>query len=72
MTACGTEAFRAVDLIVQAAGASIQRDGHPLDLICRNAQVMRNHVTLDWRHVQRLAGRVRLGLGLGVPMDPAY
>ncbi|OIJ65013.1 hypothetical protein [Streptomyces mangrovisoli] len=72
VTGSGTEAFRAVDLLVQAAGASIHRDGTPLDLICRNTQVMRNHITLDLRHTQRLAGRVRLGLGLGVPGHAQY
>ncbi|MFD4509357.1 hypothetical protein [Streptomyces sp. NPDC058457] len=72
VTGSATEAFHAVDVIVQAAGASIQRDGTPLDLICRNTQVMRNHITLDRRRTQRLAGRIRLGLGLDVPHDAQY
>lgn len=68
----GTEALKAVDTLVQAAGASVMRNGTPLEMICRNAAVMRNHVALDWRHNQRLAGRIGLGLDLGLPFDPAY
>lgn len=68
----GVEAFRAVDTIVQNAGASIHRDGHPLDLICRDTQVMRNHAVLDWRHAQMLAGRILLGQGLGEHPDAMY
>lgn len=72
VTGSGTEALKAVDLIVQNAGASIQRDGHPLELICRNTQVMRNHAVLDWRYAQMLAGRALLGQGLGSHADAMY
>jgi len=72
VTGSGVEAAKAIDIIVQNAGASIQRTGHPLELICRNNQVMRNHVTLDWRYVQSLAGRVLLGQGLGAHLDALY
>lgn len=68
----GTDALRAVDVLVQGAGASVMRDGTPLEIICRNTQVMRNHIVLDWRHTQRLAGRIRLGLGMGVDADAQY
>lgn len=72
VTGSGVEALRAVDTIVQNAGASIHRDGHPLDLICRDTQVMRNHAVLDWRHAQMLAGRILLGQGLGGHPDAMY
>ncbi|QCI13509.1 hypothetical protein E6B08_20065 [Pseudomonas putida] len=72
VTASGTEALKAVDILLQNAGASIQRDGHPLELICRNTQVMRNHAVLDWRYAQMLAGRALLGQGLGPHADAMY
>ncbi|MGU7773517.1 acyl-CoA dehydrogenase family protein [Burkholderia sp. MR1-5-21] len=72
VTGSGTEALRAVDTLVQNAGASIHRDGHPLDLINRNSQVMRSHAVLDWRYAQSLAGRVLLGQGLGKHADALY
>ncbi|WP_330702825.1 hypothetical protein [Novosphingobium resinovorum] len=72
VTGSGVEALRAVDTIVQNAGASIHRDGHPLDLICRDTQVMRNHAVLDWRHAQMMAGRILLGQGLGDHPDAMY
>ncbi|MCR2783270.1 MULTISPECIES: hypothetical protein [unclassified Microbacterium] len=72
VAASGTEAFAAVDTIVQAAGASVLRDGTDYDRIARNTLVMRNHTTLDWRHAQLLAGRVLLGQSLGDHADALY
>ncbi|WP_322042355.1 acyl-CoA dehydrogenase family protein [Paraburkholderia sp. J67] len=72
VTGSGTEALKAVDTLVQNAGASIHRDGHPLDLINRNSQVMRSHAVLDWRYAQSLAGRVLLGQGPGKHLDALY
>ncbi|WP_078890079.1 hypothetical protein [Streptomyces maremycinicus] len=65
VTAAGVMAFEAVDLLVRASGASIHRTGHPLDRICRDTQVMRNHGMLDWRYVSSVGGRALLGLSLG-------
>jgi GTP cyclohydrolase II len=72
VAASGVEAFKAVDAIVQVAGASVLRDGTDYDRIARNTLVMRNHTTLDWRHAQLLAGRVLLGFGLGEHGDAVY
>ena len=72
VAASGSEAFAAVDLIVQAAGASVLRDGTDFDRIARNTLVMRNHTTLDIRHAQLLAGRVLLGQSLGGHADALY
>lgn len=62
-------AFAAVDVLVQGAGASIHRTGHPLERICRDTQVMRNHTLVDWRYHATSCGRVLLGQGLGSLMD---
>ena len=72
VAASGVEAFKAVDLIIQAAGASVLRDGTDYDRIARNTLVMRNHTTLDIRHAQLLAGRVLLGQSLGGHADALY
>lgn len=72
VAASGAEAFKAVDTIIQAAGASVLRDGTDYDRIARNTTVMRNHTTLDWRHAQVLAGRVLLGQGLGAHAEALY
>ncbi|WP_067682862.1 acyl-CoA dehydrogenase family protein [Nocardia miyunensis] len=72
VTAAGVQAFEAVDLMVRAMGASIHRTGHPLDRICRDTQVMRNHGVLDWRYVSSVAGRALLGKGLGDHMDALF
>lgn len=72
VAASGVEAFKAVDTIIQAAGASVLRDGTDYDQIARNTLVMRNHTTLDWRHAQVLAGRVLLGQGLGAHAEAMY
>ncbi|MZG20007.1 hypothetical protein GTY44_42135 [Streptomyces sp. SID5914] len=62
-------AFASVDLLVQAAGASIHRTGQHLDRICRDTQVMRNHTLVDWRYHATTSGRVLMGQGLGPLMD---
>lgn len=64
-TSAGVTAFEAVDLLVRASGASIHRTGHPLDRICRDTQVMRNHGQLDWNYVSSVSGRVLLTGELG-------
>lgn len=65
ITHAGVTAFEAVDLLVRAAGAGVHRTGHPLDRICRDTQVMRNHGMLDWTYVSSVSGRALLGRGLG-------
>lgn len=54
-------AFTAIDIIIQNAGASIHRTGHPLDRICRDTQVMRNHTLVDWKYHCTTSGNVLLG-----------
>lgn len=68
----GVEAFRAVDLLVQGSGASVHRTGHPIDRICRDSQVMRNHGVLDRRYTSAVAGRVLLGKGLGAHAEALF
>nr|WP_272926595.1 acyl-CoA dehydrogenase family protein [Streptomyces sp. SID5914] len=63
IAASGERAFRAVDLLIRGAGAGVHRTGHPLDRICRDTQVMRNHTVVDWRHKAAVCGRVLLGQG---------
>jgi 3-hydroxy-9,10-secoandrosta-1,3,5(10)-triene-9,17-dione monooxygenase len=65
ISGAGVAAFEAVDIIVRHSGASIHRTGNPLDRICRDTQVMRNHAALDWDYFTTLAGRVMLNQGLG-------
>lgn len=65
VTHAGVTAFEAVDLIVRASGAGVHRTGHPLDRICRDTQVMRNHGMLDWTYVSSVSGRALLGRDLG-------
>lgn len=65
------QACSAVDLLIRGAGASIHRTGHPLDRICRDTQVMRNHTIIDWRFISTLAGRIALGQGLGTVQEEA-
>lgn len=65
VTGAGAKAFRAVDLLVQAAGASIHRTGNALDRICRDTQVMRNHAAVDFETMSGVAGGALLGAGLG-------
>lgn len=72
VAASGHEAFKAVDTIIQAAGASVLRDGTDYDRMARNTTVMRNHTTLDVRHAQLLAGQVLLGQGLGPHAEALY
>ena len=72
VAASGVEAFKGVDVIIQAAGASVLREGTDFDRIARNTLVMRNHTTLDIRHAQLLAGRVLLGQSLGGHADALY
>ena len=68
----GVQAFRAVDLLVQASGASALRTGSPIDRICRDTQVMRNHGVLDWRYTAAISGRVLLGKGLGAHAEALF
>lgn len=68
----GVEAFRAVDLLVQASGASAHRTGNPIDRICRDSQVMRNHGVLDRRYTSTISGRVLLGKGLGAHAEALF
>lgn len=58
-------AFAAIDLMIRNAGASVHRTGNPLDRICRDTQVMRNHAAIDWSYNTVKCGQVFLGLGLG-------
>lgn len=72
VTSAGVQAFEAVDLLVRASGASMHRSGNPMDRICRDTQVMRNHGVLDWRYVTAVTGRVLLGQGLGDTSDTFF
>lgn len=71
-TYAGVTAFEAVDILVRASGASIHRTGHPLDRVCRDTQVMRNHGMLDWPYVSSVAGRALLGRGLGDHIEALF
>lgn len=68
----GHRSFTAVDLIVRSAGASIHRTGNPLDRVCRDTQVMRNHTVVDWRFHAATSGRVLLGQGLGTVPEQLF
>ncbi|WP_170222853.1 acyl-CoA dehydrogenase family protein [Nonomuraea turkmeniaca] len=72
VTGSGTKAFAAIDLVIQASGASIFRTGDPLDRICRDVQVMRNHASADFTSMSAVAGGVLLGQGLGDFADPVF
>jgi len=63
-------AFETVDLLGRAAGASVQRSGHPIERICRDTQVMRTHGLVDWVYHGPANGRILLGMGYGdLPAD---
>ncbi|TMR24939.1 hypothetical protein ETD86_03165 [Nonomuraea turkmeniaca] len=72
VTGSGYQALAAVDVICRASGASIHRTGNPLERICRDTQVMRNHGVLDWRYFVQTAGSVLLGQGLGGHADAMF
>jgi len=72
VTYAGVTAFEAVDLLIRASGASIHRTGHPMDRICRDTQVMRNHGMLDWKYVSSVSGRALLGRGLGAHNETLF
>lgn len=54
-------ATAAVDLLADAAGTTANAIGHPLERLCRDIRVIRQHVTVASHHIDD-AGRVLLGL----------
>ncbi|KAD4060033.1 hypothetical protein GD627_02880 [Arthrobacter yangruifuii] len=72
LTGAGTKAFAAVDLVVRSSGASIFRTGDPLERICRDVQVIRNHASADFMTMSAVAGGVLLGQGLGDFVEPLF
>lgn len=72
LTGAGTKAFAAVDLVVRSSGASIFRTGDPLERICRDVQVIRNHASADFMSMSAVAGGVLLGQGLGEFVEPLF
>ncbi|MBW4096292.1 MAG: hypothetical protein HIU81_13475 [Acidobacteria bacterium] len=72
VSGAGTKAFAAIDLVVQASGASIFRTGDPLERIARDALVMRNHASADFASMSHVAGGVLLGQGLGDYAEPLF
>ena len=51
----------AVDAIAEAAGTTANQIGHPLERICRDVRVVRQHFTVAPHHIED-GGRVLLGL----------
>ena len=51
----------AVDTVAEAAGTTANQAGHPLERICRDVRVIRQHVTVAPHHIED-GGRVLLGL----------
>ncbi|MCQ1999806.1 acyl-CoA dehydrogenase family protein [Arthrobacter zhaoxinii] len=72
LTGAGTKAFAAVDLVVRSSGASIFRTGDPLERICRDVQVIRNHASADFMTMSAVAGGVLLGQDLGDFPEPLF
>lgn len=51
----------AVDTVAEAAGTTANQEGHPLERICRDVRVIRQHFTVAPHHIED-GGRVLLGL----------
>ena len=51
----------AVDTVAEAAGTTANQEGHPLERICRDVRVIRQHFTVAPHHMED-GGRVLLGL----------
>lgn len=60
--------IEAVDMLVNAAGASFALAGHPLNRLWRDARVASLHAGINPSWAFELYGRVRFGLDPGTPM----